>query len=327
MPSSSRLRFLAASLIVFSAIGCQDPAEDFALGTLERQRIELVASAAEPVADVAVAAGDEVEAGRILVRLDDRRVAAGVDAASARVRQAEARIAELVRGARSERRDEMLARIEADRSELKQAKLDQTRAAGLVTSGVAPQSRLDEAQTRVETAQARLEADRAALDEMVSGATAEELRQARAEMEGAEAEVVALQVDLERLTVRAPTAGRVDALPYRVGEAPGAGATLAVLLAMGEPYARVYVPEPDLASTPVGTAASVIADGHQALTGCIRWVSREAAFTPYYALSEHDRHRLAFVAEISLDSASAADLPTGLPVRVTFHRDQESCRP
>lgn len=320
---------LAASILVAASIlACADPDDGTLLGTLERQRIELVAAASEPLAELTIRQGDAVEAGQILGRLDDRRAAARVEAAEARVRRVEARIDELVRGARSERRDEALARIEADRSELEQAKLERRRAEGLVSSGVSPQSRLDEATTRVETAQARLEQDRAALDELVSGATAEELRQARADLDAASAEVTDLRVDLERMTLRAPATGRVDAVPYAVGELPGAGATLVVLLADARPYARVYVPEPDLATTHVGTVATVrAASGTTPLQGCIRWIAREATFTPHYALSEHDRHRLVFVAEIALAPEDARDLPTGLPVRATLHPERDRCAP
>ena len=52
--------------------------------------------------------------------------------------------------------------------------------------------------------------------------------------------------------------------------------------------------------------------------GEVRYVSSEAAFTPYYALNERDRSRLAFLAEVVLTEPDAAKLPTGVPVEVTF---------
>jgi HlyD family secretion protein len=50
------------------------------------------------------------------------------------------------------------------------------------------------------------------------------------------------------------------------------------------------------------------------LRGTVRYVSAEAAFTPYYSLTQKDRSRLAYLAEITLDDAVA--LPAGLPVQV-----------
>ena len=46
----------------------------------------------------------------------------------------------------------------------------------------------------------------------------------------------------------------------------------------------------------------------------MRTVSQEAAFTPYYALTERDRGRLSYVAKIDLEGEVARALPTGLPL-------------
>ena len=52
--------------------------------------------------------------------------------------------------------------------------------------------------------------------------------------------------------------------------------------------------------------------------GRVRFVSAEAAFTPYYALTERDRGHFTYLAEIELVDDAARDLPTGLPVEVSF---------
>ena len=44
----------------------------------------------------------------------------------------------------------------------------------------------------------------------------------------------------------------------------------------------------------------------------------EASFTPYHALTERDRGRLVFVAEVDLEGDGAHALPTGVPVQVEF---------
>jgi HlyD family secretion protein len=52
------------------------------------------------------------------------------------------------------------------------------------------------------------------------------------------------------------------------------------------------------------------------LNGVVRFVSAEAAFTPYYALTQEDRSRLSYLAEIDLEESAAAEVPTGMPVQV-----------
>jgi HlyD family secretion protein len=48
----------------------------------------------------------------------------------------------------------------------------------------------------------------------------------------------------------------------------------------------------------------------------IRYISSEAAFTPYYALNERERGRLSYLAEVVLTEPEAEALPTGMPVEV-----------
>ena len=68
-----------------------------------------------------------------------------------------------------------------------------------------------------------------------------------------------------------------------------------------------------------GAKVSVVVDGFAIpFEGKIRMISAEAAFTPYYALTEKDRGHFAYLAEIDLVDDSARDLPTGLPVEVVF---------
>jgi HlyD family secretion protein len=55
-----------------------------------------------------------------------------------------------------------------------------------------------------------------------------------------------------------------------------------------------------------------------ALNGVVRFVSAEAAFTPYYALTQEDRSRLSYLAEIDLTDAAARDVPSGIPVQVSM---------
>jgi HlyD family secretion protein len=166
---------------------------------------------------------------------------------------------------------------------------------------------------------ARRDAAHSTLERRLNGATVEELDQARAEAERARAEVERLEIDVERLLVTAPRAGIVDALPFKVGDEPPAGAAVAVLLAEGAPFARVYLPAELRSAAAPGKVVSVAVDGYaRPFEGQLRYVASEAAFTPYFALTERDRGHLAYLAEIDLVDDTARELPTGLPVEVTF---------
>ena len=138
-------------------------------------------------------------------------------------------------------------------------------------------------------------------------------------MDRAEATVDSLRITLSRLAVHAPTAGIVEILPYEPGERPAAGAVVGALLVDAAPYARIYVPEPVRALVAPGLQATVRVDGMDATyAGTVRYVASEAAFTPYFALTQRDRSRLSYLAEVTLTDPAAAELPTGIPVEVDF---------
>jgi HlyD family secretion protein len=121
------------------------------------------------------------------------------------------------------------------------------------------------------------------------------------------------------MTVRAPRPGIIDALPFRVGDEPPVGSTVAVMLADEAPFARVYVPAELRPDAIPGKQVEVVIDGVDgSFEGRLRMISSEAAFTPYYALTERDRDHFSYVAEIDLVGDAARDLPTGLPVEVHF---------
>jgi HlyD family secretion protein len=134
----------------------------------------------------------------------------------------------------------------------------------------------------------------------------------------AEAALTAANVDRDRLVITAPADGVIDSLLFEPGERPPAGRPVAVLLTGANPYARAYVSESLRARVAPGDAARVFVDGlAEPIAGRVRWVASEAAFTPYFALTERDRGRLTYLAKIDLDH-DGRRLPDGVPVEVEF---------
>ena len=96
------------------------------------------------------------------------------------------------------------------------------------------------------------------------------------------------------------------------------GQPVMVLLSGEQPYARVFVPETVRVRVAPGASARVFVDGlDESLEGRVRWVASEPAFTPYYALTEHDRGRLSYMSKIDILDAPER-LPDGVPVEVSI---------
>ncbi len=176
---------------------------------------------------------------------------------------------------------------------------------------------MDTSRTRFDTALAQEQAAAEALDRLLNGTTLEELQQAEASLDAAEARVQSARVDLDRTVLRAPVDGTVDKVLFQLGERPPAGTTIAVILDGSRTFARVYVPAHLRARVQPGSTIDVRIDGVAGTQeGRVRWVSSDASFTPYFALTEHDRSRLSYLAEIDLPDAS--DLPSGVPLEADF---------
>ncbi len=297
--------------------GCGDAEDPYrVVGQLASDRIEVTAETSEPIVAVEVAEGDAVTAGQVLVEQDSRRAAAQLAEAVAALAQSQARLAELLRGPRSEQIEAARANVEGATRDLEFRRSELERTREVFTRGLAAPDALDRAKAELDTASANLKLRRAQLEELLTGTTVEELAQAEQAVKQAEARRDAATVSLERHTLRAPVDGVTDARLFEVGERPVAGQPVMVLLGGPQVYARVFVPERVRVKVGAGTAARVHVDGRDTpLDGRVRWVSSEAAFTPYYALTERDRGRLSYVAKIDITGADER-LPDGVPVEV-----------
>jgi HlyD family secretion protein len=311
-----RALLLLSGCLALAACG-NDAYDTEILGTLERDRLELVAESNEPIVEVLVREGDAVQAGATLLRQELGSMQARLDQATAARNVAERRLAELVKGPRAQEITEARAALEAARSVLETETSEFQRVQDLVSRKLLSQSALDQQRARRDSAAGTSKQATARLNLLLEGTRVEEVEQAEAALKQAQAALVELQTSAARYVVKAPRAGRIEAIPYKLGERPAAGTPLIVMLADGAPYVRVYVPEPLRTKFLPGTQLHVHLDGRDAeLKGVVRFVSAEAAFTPYYALTQEDRSRLSYLAEIDLEESAAANVPTGMPVQV-----------
>jgi len=297
--------------------GC-DKAPAQALGTLEYDRITLPAPAAERIVAIDVREGERVVAGQPLLRLEATRTQSTTVATQAEAQRQREALAELEAGPRSEAIAQARAQLAGAQAQAGEARAYYARLAPLGRRQLVAAVEVDRARAAAANAEAQVRAARAALDELEHGTRSERIAQAASAARVAEAQATAQQVTLDKLQLTAPRAGRIDSLPYKLGDQAPVGAPLAILLVGDAPYARVYVPEPQRAGVQVGDRARVFVGGRdQEYDGTVRMIRSDPSFTPYYALIGEDAARLSYLAEIALEK-DAADLPAGLPVRVEF---------
>ena len=315
-------RFFAAAALTTVMAGCGDSdAPVRYVGTLERDRIEIIADFAEPIVSLDVREGEHVETGQILLRQDTALAGARAAQADAQIEQARHRLTELERGVRSEQIDRAKARVAAARAAVVRDEHEFTRTENLVQQKLFSQAQLDSARAARDASRAASREAQAQLAEFQKGNRVEEIDVARATVTGAQAARREIEVNDSRLTVLATRAGVVDALPYKAGERPPRGAPVVILLADTPAFARVYVPESERVHVRPGAKAQIFVDGlDQPLQGRVRYVASDAAFTPYFALTQRDRSRLAFLSEIEIIDSGDASLPAGVPVEAQIDR-------
>lgn len=310
---------IALSLVLAgTAPGCTDEPPQ-ALGTLEYDRIALPSPAAERIVAIDVREGEHVVAGQTLLRLEATRVQSTTDAVQAEAQRQREALSELEAGPRRESIARARAQLAAAQAQTREARAYYQRLQPLARQRLVAAAELDRARAAAANADAQVLVAHAALAELEHGTRTEQLAQGRSAARAAAAQAVAQQATLDKLRVVAPRAGRVDSLPYRLGDQAPVGAPLAILLVGDAPYARIYVPAPSRAGADVGDAVRVFVDGRAgALRGRLRMIRSEPSFTPYYALIGKDAARLSYLAEVDLTDKQAARLPAGLPVRVEF---------
>jgi len=310
---AKRVVLILISLVVAA---CSDSNEGVALGTLERERVIHPATTNEILIDLPVSAGQLVEKGQVIAKFDAELQQAIVAKAQAQLAQATAFLEKTLNGARPEEVAAASAKVAAANAAYTQSEANFRRAKTLVKDKLASQETLDSATAARDETFANLESAKQNLNELTNGSRVEDINSAKAQVQAAEAELKVQQKYLSDLTIKAMRAGRVDNLPWHVGERVTKGSPVVIVQANSAPYARVYIPEPYRAKLNQGMTLTVRVDGiDKDIQGELTWIASEPAFTPFYALNQEERARLMYLAEVTLP-VSENNLPTGVPAQV-----------
>ncbi|MEO0577490.1 MAG: HlyD family efflux transporter periplasmic adaptor subunit [Pseudomonadota bacterium] len=289
-----------------------------AVGQLSSERIELRADAAEILVERDLPEGASIDAGIIVARQSNTLATLRLAEARADLAARRANLDELTNGARPEQLAAARADHEGAEEQLKFRRDEWSRQRRLRERGLNSIDDLDAAEAAFDQARADEAAASARLEELTNGTRAETLARAEAELAAVDARVKRLGVELERLSLRAPSDAVLDRYVAEVGERISTGELVAILLSGQQPKARIYVPAEFRPSISAGGSVRVTVDGYDnAFVGEVDWIAADAAFTPYFALNERDRSRLTYLAEITVqhDGPRLAD---GLPVTVEW---------
>ncbi|MDK9777590.1 HlyD family efflux transporter periplasmic adaptor subunit [Vibrio sp. D401a] len=309
-------RIILGTLALTLLTACSKDDGQQALGTLERDRVTFTATSSEIIRALPIKEGSQVTEGEVLVQLDTKNQEAVLAHAVAEQAKADAYLLKLTNGERPEDIAAAQARVARAEAQLVEAQKNYQRKAELVRKKLISQSEKDTALAARDSARAELDSSQEEFSKLTAGSRPEDIEQAKAALMAAKADVALQKQKLAELTITATRDGLLDNLPFNLGERVPVNGVVAVIQASRVPYARVYVPANYRVDFVLGKTVNVHVDGvEQPYSGTVRWVATEPSFTPYFALTEEERSRLMYLAEVDLQD-SAQSLPSGIPAQV-----------
>jgi HlyD family secretion protein len=291
-----------------------------ASGTVEATDADLGFQVAGRVLELGVEEGDAVTAGTVLARLDTGELDALLEGAMAQLEAAEARLAELERGARPQEVVTAEAVVRAAATRAEEARTERDRAMTLFDGGAISRQALDRAASAFEVANAALEQaeeQRALVEE---GPRSETIRAQRAGVAQARANVTRAEAALANAVVTAPFDGIVTIAHREPGETVTPGSPVVTLLAPDDRWVRIYVPEDQMGRVQLGLAAAIVSDTYpdRVYDGEVVFVGNEAEFTPRNVQTAEERTKLVYPVKVRIGGDPDFELKPGIPVDVTL---------
>lgn len=346
-------------------------------GNIELTQINIAFKTAGRLIDLPIEEGTEVSQGAVMARLDVNQLEkqhareqaslavaesqmtqqktsiqyqkasleADIELRQASLRQAEARLQQLLAGSREQEIRQAKAQVEEARTQHSLAKEDWERAQILYKDDDISASQRDQYKARFDATKAALQQAEERYSLVLEGPRKEDIEGARAQVEQARAsiklseaarlelkrkeeELVTRKAQIEQAqaqlaivesqiadgTVSSPINGVVLVKSAEVGEILAAGTTVVTLGELDKPWLRGYIKEQDLGRVKLGTKAKISTDSYPGKTywGRVSFVASEAEFTPKQIQTPEERVKLVYRIKIEVENP-AHELKLNMP--------------
>ena len=300
-------------------LGCGRTSSSGYQGYLEGEFVYLSSPLAGRLEKLSVQKGAQIAVGAPLFSLEQGAELATLREAAERVRQSQARLADLQKGQRPSELAALDARLAQARSAAELSSLELERATKLHQTTVLADDDFDRARLSHEAA-AKLVAELAAqLDTAQLGARSDAIAAAEADVSAAKAALDRAGWAVAQKIQTAPRAGLVYDTLYREGEYVAAALPVVALLPPENMKVRFFVPEADYGALKIGGTVKVTLTGRsEPLDARISYLSPKPEFTPPVLYNRDNRSKLVFMIEATFDAAAARDLHPGQPVDVAL---------
>lgn len=299
--------------------GCTRSSSSGYQGYLEGEFVYLSSPLAGRLEKLAVQKGTQISAGSPLFTLEQGAELATLRETAERLRQSQARLADLKKGQRPSELAALDARLGQARTAAELAKTDFDRIDQLHKNKVASDDVFDRARANHEAATKLIAELVAQLDTAQLGARSDTIAAAEADVSAAQAALDRAGWAVAQKTQTATRAGLIYDTLYREGEFVAAAMPVISLLPPENMKVRFFVPEADYGALKTGGLVKVALTGRsEPLEARISYLSPKPEFTPPVLYNRENRSKLVFMVEATFDATVARDLHPGQPVDVTL---------
>lgn len=282
---------------------------------------------------------------RTTIDFQTENIASQIQQRQAELRQAEANLAQLLAGSRTQDIEQARATVSGAEAALEKAHNDWERAQTLFKKEDISASEFDRAKTTFEGAEAALRQLRERLALVIEGPRKEDIEAARAmvaraqaglrtaeaakldlkrmqqelatrqaEIDQTRAELAVADVQLGDTVAISPIDGVVLVKAAEVGEVLAAGTTVVTVGDLDHPWLRAYINEQDLGRVKLGGKVKVTTDSFpgKVYQGRVSFISSEAEFTPKQIQTQEERVKLVYRIKIDVENPNH-ELKSNMP--------------
>jgi HlyD family secretion protein len=203
-------------------------------GEADATRLDIAARVDGRVKEIPVERGQNVPANAVLVKIDNPETVAKLEQMKAAKAVADAQLANILVGTRSETVAARKADMERAQAALVLAQKTFDRTHTLTEQGNAPQARLDQVTDTLHETERAVDQATSAYQQAVNGYTREERAIAKANVEKASADIQSVQSVIDQLVVYAPVASQVYQRNVEPGEYVSPGVPLVTLIDLAD---------------------------------------------------------------------------------------------
>lgn len=292
------MSFVCSIPVVATLFAICAPPAPFATGYVEGEFTLVAPVAVSQIGRVAVARGDRVEAGSVLVEMERRDAEIALAEADAALSGARSQLADLREGKRVEEINVIEAKLTSARAQAAESDRIRTRMISLAKRGVVTDTQRDDAITSAEVAAGTVAEIKAGLAVARLPARPNAIIKAEAAVTKAKAARARRVWNLEQRTLTLSEPVTIVDVIRTVGEIAGPSAPVLSVLGDGAVKLRLYVPETSFAEIAVGDILDVGCDSCPPnLTARITYISNEPEFTPPVIYSLENRQKLVYLVE------------------------------